>query len=168
MQVSALQIAFAVFTILTLGGALGVVISRNLIHAALFLVVTLFGVAGYFVLLEAPFLAAVQVLVYIGAIAVIVIFAVMLTRSIAGTNQMVRTNQWIAAAITAVALLVTLGFMLLNQFGGVGAPQADVPENSVELLGSLLVNPNAFVLPFEVASVLLLTALIGSVVVARE
>jgi NADH-quinone oxidoreductase subunit J len=168
MQVSALQIAFAVFTILTLGGALGVVISRNLIHAALFLVVTLFGVAGYFVLLEAPFLAAVQVLVYIGAIAVIVIFAVMLTRSIAGTNQMVRTNQWIAAAITAVALLVTLGFTLLNQFGGVVAPQADVPENSVELLGSLLVNPNAFVLPFEVASVLLLTALIGSVVVARE
>jgi NADH-quinone oxidoreductase subunit J len=168
MQVSALQIAFAVFTILTLGGALGVVISRNLIHAALFLVVTLFGVAGYFVLLDAPFLAAVQVLVYIGAIAVIVIFAVMLTRSIAGTNQMVQTDQWIAAAVTAVALLVTLGLTLLNQFGGLAAPQADVPENSVELLGSLLVDPRAFLLPFEVASVLLLTALIGSVVVARE
>ena len=168
MQVSALQITFAVFSFLTLGGALGVVISRNLIHAALFLVVTLFGVAGYFVLLEAPFLAAVQVLVYVGAIAVIVIFAVMLTRSIAGTNQMVRTNQWIAAAITGVALLVTIGFTLLNQFGGVSEPLADVPENSVELLGTLLVDPRAFVLPFEVASVLLLTALIGSVVVARE
>lgn len=168
MQVSALQITFAVFTILTVGGGLGVVISRNLIHAALFLVVSLFGVAGYFVLLEAAFLAVVQVLVYVGAIAVIVMFAVMLTRSIAGTNQIVRTDQWIAAAVTGIALLVTLGFTLLNQFGGFVTPQGAVPQDSVELLGVLLVSPNAFVLPFEVASILLLTALIGAVVVARE
>jgi NADH-quinone oxidoreductase subunit J len=168
MEVTPLQIAFAAFSVLTLGGGFGVVISRNLIHAALFLIVALFGVAGYLVLLEAPFLAAVQVLVYIGAIAVVFIFAVMLTRSIAGTNQVTHTNQWLLAAITAIALLVMLGFVLLNQFGTVDAPLGDVPEGSVELLGRQLVSPNAFVLPFEVASVLLLAALIGAVVVARE
>ena len=168
MEVTPLHIAFAAFSVLTLGGGFGVVTSRNLIHAALFLIVALFGVAGYFVMLEAPFLAAVQVLVYIGAIAVVVIFAVMLTRSVVGTNEVTHTNQWVLAVITAGALLMVLGFVLLDQFGTIDAPLADVPEGSVELLGRQLVSPNAFVLPFEVASVLLLAALIGAVVVARE
>ena len=167
MEITPLRIAFAIFTVLTVGGGLGVVGSRNLIHAALFLVVAMFGVAGYFVLLEAPFLAVVQVLVNIGAIAVIVIFAVMLTRSIAGVTQ-VRTNQWVTALITAVALLGTVGFALVSQFGLAGAPEETVAADSVARLGVALVSPNAFVLPFEVVSVLLLAALIGSVVVARE
>lgn len=168
MQVSALQIAFAAFGVLTVGGGLGVVTSRNLIHAALFLIVSLFGVAGYFVLLEAPFLAAVQVLVYIGAIAVVVIFAVMLTRSIVGTNEVRYNNQWLIGAITAILLVLVLAFTVVNQFGEVDGPLAEVPENSVALLGTQLVSPENFVLPFEVASVLLLAALIGAVVVARE
>ena len=167
MEITALRIAFAAFGVLTVGGGLGVVTSRNLIHAALFLIVSLFGVAGFFVLLEAPFLAAVQVLVYIGAIAVIVIFAVMLTRSVASMAE-ARTSQWLTAVVTAIGLLVALGFVLLSQFGTVDAPQAAVPAESVARLGALLVSPNAFVLPFELASVLLLAALVGSIVVARE
>jgi NADH-quinone oxidoreductase subunit J len=168
MQITALQIAFAVFGVLTVGGGFGVVSSRNLIHAALYLIVSLFGVAGYFVLLEAPFLSAVQVLVYIGAIAVVVIFAVMLTRSVVGTNEIARNRQWFIAALAAIVMLVMVGFALTSQFGTVDAPLGSVPDSSVELLGAQLVSPNAFVLPFEVASVLLLAALIGAVVVARE
>lgn len=167
MEISGFVVAFAVFTVLTLGGGLGVVNSRNLIHAALYLIVSLFGVAGYFVLLEAPFLATVQVLVYIGAIAILVIFGVMLTRSVTG-GERTRTGQWIAGAIASVGLLATLGFTLMGQFGDVTEPVDGVAEDMVVQLGTQLVSPNAFVLPFEVASVLLLAALIGSVVLARE
>ncbi len=81
LEFNAQSIVFIVFTLFSLGGALGVVTTRNLIHATLYLILSLFGVAGFFVLLSAPFLAAVQVLVYIGAIAILIVFAVMLTRS---------------------------------------------------------------------------------------
>jgi NADH-quinone oxidoreductase subunit J len=166
MEITPLKIAFAAFSVLTVGGGLGVVTSRNLIHAALFLIVSLFGVAGYFVLLEAPFLAAVQVLIYIGAIAIIIIFAVMLTRGIT-TELRTLSRQWIPGLLVAIAILVTLGFTVLAEFGGVEALGA-VPDDSLVQLGKQLVDPNNFVLPFEVASVLLLGALIGSVAVARE
>ena len=85
--------AFGLFTILTLGGALGVVGSHNLVRSAVWLMISLFGIAGFFVLLSAPFLAAVQVLVYIGAIGILITFAIMLTRSM--TNLKERLNkQW--------------------------------------------------------------------------
>ena len=118
MEISALQITFVVFSVLTLGGGLGVVITRNMVHMALFLVVSLFGVAGYFVILEAPFLAAVQVLVYIGAIAVIMLFAIMMTRGIGRPTDQ-RNTQWVGALLVAVIMLATLGFTLLTQFGDV-------------------------------------------------
>src|SRR3954451_20764015 len=78
LELNVQTIAFLIFAILSLGGALGVVTSRNLIHGALYLIVSLFGGAGFFVLLSAPFIAVVQVLVYIGAISILIIFAVML------------------------------------------------------------------------------------------
>jgi NADH:ubiquinone oxidoreductase subunit 6 (subunit J) len=81
IEINASSIAFLVFSLFSLGGALGVVTTRNLIHSTLYLILSLFGAAGLFVLLSAPFLAAVQVLVYIGAIAILIVFAVMLTRS---------------------------------------------------------------------------------------
>ena len=81
IEINAQFIVFAVFAVLILAGGIGVVTTRNLIHGALWLVLSLFGVAGFFVLLSAPFLAAVQVVVYIGAIAILIVFAVMLTRS---------------------------------------------------------------------------------------
>ena len=80
-------IVFAIFAVLAIGGALGVVASRNLIHGALYLIISLFGAAGLFILLSAPFLAAVQVLVYIGAIVILIIFAVMLTRGMTQTKE---------------------------------------------------------------------------------
>jgi NADH-quinone oxidoreductase subunit J len=166
MEFPAVRIAFGVMALLAVGGGFGVVTGRNLVHAALSLIVALFGVAGLFVLLEAPFLAAVQVLIYIGAIAVLIMIAIMVAR-VAGERESVN-RQWPLALLIGVVLLVTLGMVLVNQFGDVGAAQAAPPENSLALLGASLVNPNAFVLPFEVASVLLLAAMIGAIVIARD
>lgn len=140
----------------------------NLVHAALFLVVTLFGVAVIFVLLDAGFLAVVQVLVYIGAIAILMIFAVMLTQDNAAKQQesMNINYGWamLLSALFAFALIVMLG-----QWGGIGAlaPALSAERDTIVELGTALVSPNAYVIPFEVASVLLLAALIGALVVAR-
>jgi NADH-quinone oxidoreductase subunit J len=91
-------VAFAVFTVITLGGAIGVVANRNLVRGAVWLMISLFGVAGYLVLLSAPFLAAVQVLVYIGAIGILITFAVMLTRSMTNIRERFNEQWWLGAA----------------------------------------------------------------------
>ncbi len=166
MIITPITIVFAVMAIFTLGGSLGVVANRNLVHAALFLVLALFGVAGLFVLLEAPFLAAVQVLVYVGAIAVLITITIMVTRRVMGIRE--STNrQWPVAALVAALVLAALGFVLMGQFSDLPLAQ-EVPDRMLEGLGAALVDHQQFLLPFEVASVLLLAALIGSVVVARE
>lgn len=166
MEFTPVTLIFAVMTLFVLGGGLGVVISRNLFHAALYLVLALFGISGLFILLEAPFLAAVQILVYVGAISVLITITIMVTRRVMGVANAVNT-QWPLSAVAAVLVLVTLGFVAMNVFGGL-SPVADVPPGSIEQIGAGFANPLAFMLPFEVASVLLLAALIGAIVVARE
>jgi NADH-quinone oxidoreductase subunit J len=159
-----------VFSLFTLGGALGVVTTRNLMHAALWLILSLFGVAGLFVLLSAPFLAAIQVLVYIGAIAILIIFAVMLTRSL--TSLRVLFNRPVASALVSVMLF---GFLLIGiilpVWGRNGSqsnlPVADVVASTTDL-GVAFVDRNQYVLPFEVASLLLTAAMIGAIVIARD
>ncbi|MBI3912889.1 MAG: NADH-quinone oxidoreductase subunit J, partial [Chloroflexi bacterium] len=96
--------AFFVFAALTLVGALITVGARNLLHSALGLVVALVGVAAIYFLLEAEFLAVVQILIYVGAIAVLLLFAIMLTRGLMTGNLQAFNGQWIAAAIVAVLL----------------------------------------------------------------
>ncbi len=166
LQITPITIAFAVMSVFALGGGLGVVMNRNLVHAALFLMLALFGIAGLFVLLEAPFLAAVQVLVYIGAISVLITITIMVTRRIMGLRESVN-RQWPIAALVGVLAFATLGFVIINQFEG-QQPVGDVPANSVLTLGTQLVSSQAFLLPFELASILLLAALIGAIVVARD
>jgi len=162
-------LAFFVFTILTLGGAIGVVTNRNLFRGTIWLMLSLFGVAGYFVLLSAPFLAAVQVLVYIGAIAILFTFAVMLTRSLTQLN--IRFNRlWsnaIAAALLFVALLVGVIWPVWGSNPDMQQPISDAVATTTDL-GLALVDGNQFVLPFEVASLLLTAAMIGAIVIARE
>ncbi len=164
-------IAFGFFTILTLGGGLGVVANRNLFRGATWLVVSLFGVAGYFVLLSAPFLAVVQVLVYIGAIAILITFAVMLTRGM--TNLRARFNErWWLGALTSALLfgLLVLGVVLpvWGTFGSLGSAATSEVVATTRDLGAALVDGNQFVLPFELASLLLTAAMIGAIVIARE
>ena len=160
---------FLFFSFVTLISAVRVVTADNLFHTALWLIATLGGVAALFVLLEAGFLAAVQVLLYIGAIAILIIFAVMLTRGVATTGER-RLNSWSGlGAVVAVVLMVILA-QVINVFpwAAPGGALTAAPADNIETLGKSLVDPAQFVLPFEVASVLLLVALIGSVYVARE
>ncbi|MEP7293009.1 MAG: NADH-quinone oxidoreductase subunit J [Chloroflexota bacterium] len=170
-EVNAQTLAFLIFAILTLGGALGVVSSRNLIHGALYLIVSLFGGAGFFVLLSAPFIAVVQVLVYIGAIAILIIFAVMLTRSMTTMRELFN-RQWWLSAIAGVLLFVLLAVAVIMPVWGVNGSQGSAPVSdqvaTTQDLGVALVSGNEFVLPFEVASLLLTGAMIGAIVIARD
>ena len=160
-------VVFVIFTAMTLGGGLGVVTSRNVFHSALFLVLSFAGVVGYYVLLDAGFLAAVQLLVYIGAIAILILFAIMLSRGLMAERQSQRNQQWWIAAPVAFFTLVALGFVLLQVDWPIADEQALIsPSVAVSQLGQDLLGP--FVIPFEVASVLLLVALIGAVILARE
>jgi NADH-quinone oxidoreductase subunit J len=161
------QIIFLVVAFATLGSGFMVVTTRNMVHAALWLVATLFGVAMVFALLDAGFLAVVQVVVYIGAIAILFIFAVMLTRKdLLDQGPQMNRNWWFGALIS-VFMFGGLYFMLQG-WTGLSKTASDIPSgfDAVSELGNALVSPDAYVLPFEVASVLLVAALIGAVYVA--
>jgi NADH-quinone oxidoreductase subunit J len=162
------QVIFILSAALILVSALLVVTVRNLIHAALWLIATLFGVAILYVLLEAGFLAVVQVVVYIGAIAIMFIFAVMLTRRDL-LDKVPQTNEnWpVALGVSALAL-VGIAFIVRGFVFSLDRIAAPLPENSLQMLGDALISPAAYVLPFEVASVLLLAAMIGAVYVAMN
>ncbi|PJF44490.1 MAG: NADH-quinone oxidoreductase subunit J [Phototrophicales bacterium] len=179
MELTWQAIAFFIFSALTLGGGFAVVTQRNIFHAALFLMLSLFGTAGLFVLLIAPFLAAVQVLVYIGAIAILVLFAIMLTRRLMGLTISLN-QQWPAAALAMLVLfgvlllvLTPVGDDILGQNWSANLPTdgdtaPEVTYITVREIGVAFSTQNGFVLPFEIVSLLLTSALIGAIVVARE
>ncbi|HNT23412.1 MAG TPA: NADH-quinone oxidoreductase subunit J [Anaerolineales bacterium] len=163
------QLIFLAVAAVTLAAALMVVLTRNLIHAALWLIVTLFGVAVFYVLLNAGFFAVVQVVVYIGAIAILFIFAAMLTRRVMqDTGPQLNAGSWLAGL---VAVLSFGGLVaVLSQWPGFSSQAAALPEGADPLvqLGTALVSPDAYVLPFELASVLLVAAMIGAITVSLE
>ena len=161
------QIIFLIVGAVTLLSALMVVTSRDLVHAALWLVATLFGVAILYTLLNAGFLAVVQVVVYIGAIAILFIFAVMLTRRQANDTGASVNKNWWAGALMAVLTFAGLVF-LLQSWSGFSKTASAIPSgfDAVSQLGDALTSPAGYVLPFEVASVLLLAALVGAVYLA--
>ncbi len=162
-----MQVIFIITAVATVLAAIMVVSRRNLVHAALFLVITLFGVAVNFILLDAPFLAVVQVLVYIGAIAILMIFAVMLTRNIQedGAGEAFNKNVGMAGLVSFLVLsllVVTLGGW--SEFRAL--PPVANTSGAVEALGLALASADGYVLAFEVASMLLLGALVGAIFVA--
>jgi NADH-quinone oxidoreductase subunit J len=161
------QIIFIFCAALILASALMVVTTRKLLHAALWLVAALFGVAMVYAILDAGFMAVVQVVVYIGAIAILFIFAVMLTRKeMRDRGPQLRPGWWLAALL-GLLVFAGLTFLLITQ-PGINRTAAAIPSDvdTIGRLGMALVSPNAFVLPFEVASILLLAALVGAVYVA--
>ena len=163
------QLIFIVVGAVTLVAALSVVTSRNLIHSALWLILALFGVAIFYVLLNAGFFAVVQVVIYIGAIAILFIFAAMLTRRVMqDTGPQSNSNWWIGALI-ALLLLAGLAFILIN-WPGFTTPESDLANQAERLsqLGLALVSPDQYLLPFELASVLLVAAMIGAIFVSGE
>jgi NADH-quinone oxidoreductase subunit J len=161
------QIVFLLVALFTLVSGFFVVTTRNLVHAALWLVATLFGVAVTYSLLHANFLAVVQVVVYIGAIAILFIFAVMLTRKDMRDRGPQLNKNWWVGAILAVLTFAGLYF-LLQSWSGMSMLAQDIPLSfdTVTEIGNALTSPDAYVLPFEIASVLLVAALVGAVYVA--
>ena len=152
---------FVVLSLITLAGALGVVATRNVVNAALFLLVVLLAVAGIYLLLFTEFLALVQVLIYCGAIIIVVLFAIMLTRT-AEYPRISDNRQWPLAAVAAVGVAATLGISFWK--GGSGSSSG--PQNPIfsDLATSLFTR---WAIPFEVASLVLLVALIGAIIIAR-
>jgi len=161
------QIIFILVALFTLGSGFMVVTTRNLVHAALWLVSTLFGVAVTFALLNASFLAVVQVVVYIGAIAILFIFAVMLTRKDMRDQGPQTNRNWWVGVLLSVLTFAGL-FFLLQGWNGLSKTASAIPAgfDAISELGNALISPDAYVLPFEVASVLLVAALVGAVYVA--
>lgn len=152
---------FIALAVVTLGGGLAVVATRNVVHAALALLVSLLAVAGVYLLVFAEFLALVQVLIYGGAIVIVLIFAIMLTRS-AEYPRTSDNRQWPLAAVAALALLgVLVPAFLIN------APQ-DTEAQNAAFTGIAQSLFTTWAVPFEIASLVLLVALIGAIIIARS
>ncbi|MBM4424141.1 MAG: NADH-quinone oxidoreductase subunit J [Chloroflexi bacterium] len=160
------QILFLIVGAVTLISAVLVVTMRNLVHAALCLIATLFSIAVLFVLLDAGFMAAVQVVLYIGAIAILIIFAVMLTRRVMADGSEQTNSQWPLGLAIAAAALASVA-ALLNAPVWPALPSVDT-SLSISALGKALASPDGYVVPFQIASVLLTVALVGAIAVAGE
>lgn len=166
------QVVFIIISLLTILSAIVVVTDRNLFRAAVALMASFLGVAGLYIMLEAGFLAVAQLLVYIGAVSILIIFAIMMTRRLMQTEESPFNSQPVWGLVGAVLVFALLAIVTLRTWPTTAFPApADVSglvlETSVKQLGALLVSPDAYVIPFEVASVLLLAALIGAVAIAR-
>ena len=151
---------FVLLSVLTLGGGLGVVVTRNVVHAALFLLLSLLAVAEVYLVLLTEFLALVQVLIYGGAIVIVLLFAIMLTRT-AEYPRISDNRQWPLAAAAALGLLGVLAASFLTR--SVEDTEAQSPAFT-ELSNSLFTK---WAVPFEIASLVLLVALIGAIIIAR-
>lgn len=158
------QIIFLIFTLMTIGGGIGVVSTQNLYYAALYLVLTFSGMAGYFVLLNAGFLAAVQIVVYVGAIAILILFAIMLSRAIMTTHEPQANRQSGITFVVALLLFLSLLYMIANVNWPVST--AALPADPVLEIGKALLND--YVIPFEVVSIVLVIALVGAIILARD
>jgi NADH-quinone oxidoreductase subunit J len=158
------NIAFGVIAAAMIISAVRVVTAKNIVRAALYLVVVLAGVACQYILLAAEFTAIVQVLIYIGAIIVLFLFGIMLTRAPIGqTADLDNDQRWLAALVGAL-LFGVLAYVLNDAFDGAEINLAQ-PQSTAEV-GDSIFGP--YLLPFEVVSVLLLAALVGAIVLARR
>jgi len=159
------NIFFGIIAAAMVVGALGLVTVRNVVHAALCLMVVLGGAAGIFFLLGAEFLGVTQILVYLGAILVLFIFGVMLTRAPVGKTSDLTNSNWPVAAGVATFLFGVVAFALWKAVGDVELDPNRTPSTSQEVGRSIF---EFQVIPLQMIAVLLLVALIGAVVVARK
>jgi NADH-quinone oxidoreductase subunit J len=165
-----IMIIFLVLSAFTLLAGIMVVTVKNIIHSALWLIASFFTVAATYLLMEAEFLAIVQVLIYVGAISILILFAIMLTRHVTGEGVRQLYQRWWIALLVAAALF---GLLIAPTVAGYGwntvqpaaAGQAATISSSVQIGTAFM---REYLLPFEIASVLLLVALIGAIVIAYE
>jgi NADH-quinone oxidoreductase subunit J len=158
------NLVFAVIALIMVVAGARLVTTKNVVRAALFLAIVLAGGAAIFILLAAEFVAWVQVLVYIGAIVVLLLFGVMLTRAPIGTEGGLDNDQRWIGALVALLVLGALGSVLIDAFGDQKV-KIVAPQRTAAVSDAVF---GAYVVPFEVASVLLLGALVGAVALARR
>ena len=158
------QVIFYLIAALAVGGALGVVLARNAVYAVLFLIMALLAVAGVYILLGSEFLALVQVLIYAGAVTVLLLFALMLTRATDVADSMTGA-QWPLAAVVSM-LLGGMLIVTVTTSNWPGDADGMITRVLFEDLGEALFTQWA--VPFEIASLVLLVALVGAIVIARE
>ncbi len=159
-----LVIAFWILAVVGVLAALGVVLLRNVFRAALSLVLCLLAVAGIYVTLSADFLAAAQILVYVGAISVLIILAIMMTRDIQQGSPSNRLR--VPAFVVAVVFFAVMVFAVTSTPWRIASTAPLFPTTSA--LATKLFGDKGFILPVEIAAVLLLSAIIGAIVLARE
>ncbi|MGZ4704319.1 MAG: NADH-quinone oxidoreductase subunit J family protein [Acidimicrobiales bacterium] len=161
------NVAFYLIAAVMVGAALRVVTTKDIVHAALYLVLVLSGVAALYILLAAEFIAITQVLVYIGAIVVLFLFGIMLTRAPGGHLEDSRNEQRIVGGVIAVLLAGVMGFVLIKAFRDqlFDFSGPNVVQTTSQVADSVF---STYLVPFEAISVLLLAALIGAVVLARR
>jgi NADH-quinone oxidoreductase subunit J len=162
------NIAFWILAVAMAGAAIGVVRSQNVVHAALYLVVVLAGAAAQYILLAAEFVAWVQVLIYIGAVVILFLFGIMLTRApMRGDTDLDNDQRW-PAAVVSVFLLGVIITLVVDAFGAdeIRINNSLLPVGKTATIGTSIFRN--FVLPFEVVSMLLLASLVGAVVIARR
>ena len=164
-------VLFYVFAAIAVVSAILVIVQRNVVHSAAFLGATLFAVAGIFLTLRAEFLAGVQVIVYVGGILVLFVFVIMLISVERAEHERPYHRQWMIALVTSIILIGELGYALYRGKDSfvlppaVSPPAVGVTGNS-ELVGTALYT--TYLLPFEIASILLLVAIVGAVVLAKK
>jgi NADH-quinone oxidoreductase subunit J len=162
--VVAQNVAFGVLAAAMALSAIGVVTTKNVVHAALFLVVVLAGGAGQFILLGQEFVAWVQVLVYIGAVIVLFLFGIMLTRAPMHPRESLDNDLRWPGLVVALFLVGVLSALLVDTFGEREIELSE-PTRTAEVTDAVFRN---YIVPFEVVGILLLAALIGAVVLARK
>ncbi len=160
-----LDIAFWALAVVSVGAALAVVLMRDIFRAALFLVLCFFTVAGIYITLSADFLAGAQVLIYVGAIGVLIIFAIMLTRESRRGSPSGRLR--LPALLIGLLFLVTMVFVVVSTDWHVIAELPTEPTTTA-IAQALFSGEDGFVLAFETAAALLLAAVIGAIVLVRE
>ena len=162
------ELVFYLFALLTVVSAAAVVTLPNVVHAAFSLMVTLFSVAGLYVFLRADFLAATQVIVYVGGILVLILFGVLMTSSKLAMKVNIEVSKWqmFGGIIVSSALFVVLSLLTFETPWNVLSEVVNSSDSTVEQIGIAILQKK-FLLPFEVASIILLIALIGAVFISR-
>jgi NADH-quinone oxidoreductase subunit J len=163
-------VLFYAFALLVLGGGLATITLRNAVHCAIALIVSLLGVAGLYLLQQAEFLFAVQIVLYVGGIMVLFLFVIMLVNLDQAARQRQFNRQWLVAVAAVAAVGAEIGYFLWRGKAAFHIAENAVPPvaalgNTEQIADSLF---SEYLLPFEIASLLLLVAVIGSVVMAKK
>jgi NADH-quinone oxidoreductase subunit J len=157
--------AFAIISVVTIAAAVAAMSLRNLVHCALALAVAFAGIAAAYLQLGAQFVGFTQLLVYVGAVAILVVFAILLTRGAERPEQSILSSGWMAGIVVTVLVLGVL-ILAIARSSVIQASPPPQPEATVLQIGDALMNK--FVLPMEVVGLLLTAALIGAVIIAMK